>query len=48
MKNKKINTTNKLGEELTFKISRFEEPIKNVKPHKHNEYYELIFFGIGA
>lgn len=47
MKNKKINTTNKLGEELTFKISRFEEPIKNVKPHKHNEYYELIFLSEG-
>lgn len=47
MENKQLNTTNKLGEELTFKISRFIEPIKDVKPHKHNEHYELIFLSEG-
>lgn len=47
MENKQLNTTNKLGEELTFKIFRFEEQIKKVNPHKHNEYYELIFLSEG-
>ena len=43
MNDKKINIKNKLDEGLTFKISRFKEQIKKTKPHKHDEYYELIF-----
>lgn len=43
MKNKQIDTKNKLDDGLTFKISRFKEQIKKTKPHKHDEYYELIF-----
>jgi len=42
-----INTKNKLDEGLTFKISRFKEQIKRTKPHKHDEYYELIFLSDG-
>lgn len=47
MENKQIDRTNILGEGLTFKILRFEEQIKKVKPHKHDEYYELIFLSEG-
>ena len=47
MENKQFDITNKLDEGLTFKILRFEEWIKKVKPHKHNEYYELLFLSEG-
>lgn len=47
MDNKKINIKNKLDEGLTFKISRFKEVIKKTKPHKHDEYYELIYLSDG-
>ena len=47
MENKQFDITNKLDEGLTFKILRFEEWIKKVKPHKHNEYYELLFLNEG-
>lgn len=43
MENNYIDIKNKLDEGLTFKISRFKEQIKKTKPHKHDEYYELIF-----
>lgn len=44
---KQIDTKNKLDDGLTFKISRFKEQIKKTKPHKHDEYYELIFLSDG-
>jgi len=47
MENKQIDTKNKLDDGLTFKISRFKEQIKKTKPHKHDEYYELIFLSEG-
>jgi AraC family transcriptional regulator, transcriptional activator of pobA len=47
MENKQIDTKNKLDGGLTFKISRFKEQIKKTKPHKHDEYYELIFLQEG-
>ena len=47
MGNKQIDTKNKLDDGLTFKISRFKEQIKKTKPHKHDEYYELIFLSEG-
>lgn len=47
MENKYIDIKNKLEEGLTFKISRFKEQIKKTKPHKHDEYYELIFLSEG-
>jgi len=47
MENKQIDTKNKLEDGLTFKISRFKEQIKKTKPHKHDEYYELIFLSEG-
>ncbi len=34
------------GNEL-FKISRFKEVIKKTSPHKHGDYYELIFLNGG-
>lgn len=43
MGNNYISIKNKLDEGLTFKISRFKEQIKKTKPHKHDEYNELIF-----
>ncbi len=45
--NQEIEIKNKLDEGLTFKISRFKEQIKRTKPHKHEEYYELIFLSEG-
>lgn len=47
MDRKQIDTKNKLDDGLTFKISRFKEQIKKTKPHKHDEYYELIFLSDG-
>lgn len=47
MKNQIIHTKNKLGEGLLFKISRFKEVIKKTVPHKHDDYYELIFLSEG-
>jgi AraC family transcriptional activator of pobA len=47
MDRKQIDTKNKLDADLTFKISRFKEQIKKTKPHKHDEYYELIFLSEG-
>jgi hypothetical protein len=47
MENKQIDTKNKLDDGLMFKISRFKEQIKKTKPHKHDEYYELIFISEG-
>jgi len=47
MEQKHIGTKNKLGEGHTFKISRFKEQIKKTRPHKHDEYYELIFLAEG-
>ena len=47
MENNYIDIKNKLDEGLTFKISRFKEQIKKTKPHKHDEYYELIFLNDG-
>jgi len=42
-----IDTKSKLEQGLLFKISRFKEVIKKTKPHKHDEYYELIFLSEG-
>lgn len=42
-----IDIKNKLDEGVTFKISRFKEQIKKTKPHKHDEYNELIFLKEG-
>lgn len=47
MSKKEINIKNKLDKGLTFKVSRFKEQIKKTKPHKHDEYYELIFLSQG-
>ncbi len=47
MENSYIDIKNKLDEGLTFKVSRFKEFIKKTKPHKHDEYYELIFLSEG-
>lgn len=47
MNSKQIDTKNKLGADLLFKISPFKEVIKKTRPHKHDEYYELIFLREG-
>jgi AraC-like DNA-binding protein len=47
MNDKQIQTKNKLDEGLTFKVSRFKEQIKKTRPHKHDEYFELIFLKEG-
>lgn len=38
----------KLSDDLVFKISRMKEVIKPSRPHKHKNYYELIFLTEGA
>jgi AraC family transcriptional regulator, transcriptional activator of pobA len=47
MENKQIDIKNKLEAGLTFKVSRFKEVIKKTRPHKHDEYFELIFLKEG-
>lgn len=44
---KKIEIKNKLSDGIDFKISPFKEKIKKTKPHKHEEYYELILLREG-
>lgn len=47
MNDKQIQTKNKLEAGLTLKVSRFKEVIKKTRPHKHDEYFELIFLKEG-
>lgn len=47
MEDKQITIRDKLGQGVTFKISRFKEQIKKTQPHKHQEYHELIFLAEG-
>ncbi len=47
MVNDTIDTKNKLPSGESFKISRFKELIKKTKPHKHDDYFELIFLREG-
>lgn len=42
-----IHTKNKLEKGLLFKVSPFKEVIKKTRPHKHDEYFELIFLKEG-
>lgn len=48
-----MSTTNnipikdKLEKDFNFKISRFKEVIKRTSPHKHGNYYELIYLNKG-
>lgn len=42
-----IATLNKLTGTLEFKVSRFKEVIKKTVPHKHDDYFELIFLREG-
>lgn len=44
---KEIDIKNKLESGLTFKISPFREVIKKTRPHRHEEYYEMIFLSQG-
>ncbi|MBR9998539.1 MAG: helix-turn-helix domain-containing protein [Cyclobacteriaceae bacterium] len=47
MKRITIPVKNKLEDEVNFKISRFREAIKKTSPHKHDDYFELIFLNEG-
>lgn len=47
MDSRQIDIKNKLDEGLLFKISPFKEVIKKTRPHKHDEYFELIFLKEG-
>ncbi len=47
MKSNYIDIKNKLEVGYNFKISKFKEQIKRTLPHKHEEYYELIFLNEG-
>ena len=42
-----IPTKNKLDDDLILKVSRFKEKIKRTVPHKHDDYFELIFLNEG-
>jgi AraC family transcriptional regulator, transcriptional activator of pobA len=46
MKNTVITIEDKLGN-VPFFIDRFHEKIKKTRPHKHDDYYELIFLNEG-
>jgi AraC-like DNA-binding protein/quercetin dioxygenase-like cupin family protein len=43
-----IEVKNKLEKDSYFKISRFKEKIKRTSPHRHENYYELIYLSEGA
>jgi AraC family transcriptional activator of pobA len=47
MNGTQIVTKNKLEDGLIFKISRFKEIIKKTRPHKHDDYFELIYLSEG-
>lgn len=47
MKSQLIQTKNKLNGGSLFKASPFKEVIKKTVPHKHDDYYELIFLSEG-
>ncbi|MFZ5431826.1 MAG: helix-turn-helix domain-containing protein [Bacteroidota bacterium] len=47
MGTKHIEIKNKLDKGLSLKVSRFKEVIKKTSPHKHDEYFELIFLAEG-
>jgi len=47
MKANEVTIKNKLEEGKSFKISRFKEKIKRTKPHKHGDYFEIIFLSEG-
>ncbi|MBP1677336.1 MAG: hypothetical protein H6Q20_1895 [Bacteroidetes bacterium] len=47
MSSNTIDTKNKLDAGLSFKVSLFREVIKKTKPHKHDQYFELIFLSQG-
>ncbi|MEX0981976.1 MAG: helix-turn-helix transcriptional regulator [Bacteroidales bacterium] len=47
MNPKQIDTKNKLEKGLLFKISPFKEVIKKTRPHKHDDYFEIIFLKEG-
>lgn len=43
-----IVVKNKLEERQLFKVSRFKEVIKRTRPHKHDDYFEIIYLSEGA
>jgi AraC-like DNA-binding protein len=47
MTNNTIAVKNKLDGNLDYKVSRFKEVIKRTSPHKHDNYYEIIFLSQG-
>ena len=47
METRHIEIKNKLDHGLSLKVSRFKEVIKKTEPHKHDEYYEMIFLAQG-
>jgi AraC-like DNA-binding protein len=46
LKNKEIRIEDKLGD-VPFYIARFYEEIKKTSPHKHDDYYELVYLSEG-
>jgi AraC-like DNA-binding protein len=38
-----IIVKNKLDKDFDYKVSSFKEVIKRTKPHKHDDYFEIIF-----
>jgi AraC family transcriptional regulator, transcriptional activator of pobA len=42
-----IEIKNKLDKDFDYKVSRFKEVIKRTKPHKHDNYFEIIYLSEG-
>jgi AraC family transcriptional activator of pobA len=42
-----IGIKNKLEKHFDYKVSRFKEIIKRTKPHKHDDYFEIIYLSEG-
>ncbi|MGN6541485.1 MAG: AraC family transcriptional regulator [Ginsengibacter sp.] len=44
----KLIIKNKIGTERTIKISPFKKDIRKTNPHKHNNYFEIIYLSNGS
>lgn len=48
MLEKQINIQNKIDSNIDFKISHFKSEIRKTQPHKHNNYFEIIYLSKGS
>ncbi|MEO5997275.1 MAG: helix-turn-helix transcriptional regulator [Chitinophagaceae bacterium] len=47
-KAEKININDKIGPDKHYKIEAFRKDVRVTKPHKHNQYFEIIYLSAGS